>query len=166
MCVHHYMYVCVISMCVCVSLSVRVSPSLSVCAWRETGIFWCLLPVWNLRAVIWSHLSICSLAILPSPVVAHSIFSFFLLLAHSPAYFPDISFLVCLEIGFFVFPLLLDGFFSGWERICWSMVSVACYLMALVLAIYMHLDTSFLISWWCLVMWVFLTCFCKLVLIN
>ena len=44
----------------------------------------CLPPVWNLRAVIWFHHSICSLVILPSPV-AHSVISLFLLLARSPS---------------------------------------------------------------------------------
>ena len=61
-------------------------------AWMEAGLFWCLLPdpCWNRRAVMWFHLSICSLVILPS-LVAYSIFSLFLLLAQSPAYFPEIS---------------------------------------------------------------------------
>ena len=36
--------------------------------------------------------------------------------------------------------------------ISWSMVSVACYLMALVLAIYTLRHVYFLISWWCLLM--------------
>ena len=44
---------------------------------REARHFWCLHPAWNLRAVIWFHLSVCSLVILPRPV-APSVFSFFL----------------------------------------------------------------------------------------
>ena len=42
---------------------------------REAGLFWCHPPVWDLRAVIWFHLSICSLVILPSPF-ASFVFSF------------------------------------------------------------------------------------------
>ena len=72
-----------------------------------------------------------------------------------------------LQIGFcFVLPLFLVGFFfSGWEMISWSVLSVARYRMALVLAIYAFRHVSFLISWWCLLM-IFFTCFCKLVLIS
>ena len=112
--------------------------------WREAGLFWCLPPVWNLRAVIWFHLSICSLVILPSPV-AHSVFSFFLLLAQSPAYFSEMA------VHFFVLPLFLAGFFSGWEMISWSVVSVACYFITLVLAVYAFRHVSFGVSW-CLLM--------------
>ena len=58
-------------------------------------------------ALISFHLSICSFAILPSPV-AHFIFSFFLLLAQSHVYFPEMSLnFSFLEIGFFVLPLFL-----------------------------------------------------------
>ena len=54
-----------------------------------------------------------------------------------------------LEIRFFVLPLC---FFNGWEIISLSVLSVACYLLALVLAIYTLRHVSFLISWWCLLM--------------
>ena len=50
--------------------------SLSVCyPRREAGDVWCLPPVWNLRAVIWFHFAISSLALLPSPVTL-SVLSF------------------------------------------------------------------------------------------
>ena len=42
---------------------------------REAGDVWCLPPVWNLRAVIWFHLAISSLVLLPSPVTL-SVLSF------------------------------------------------------------------------------------------
>ena len=42
---------------------------------REAGDVWCLPPVWNLRAVIWFHFAISSLALLPSPVTL-SVLSF------------------------------------------------------------------------------------------
>ena len=60
-------------------------------------------PVWNFRAVIRFHLSICSLIFLPSLVIL------FLLLAQFPAYFPEICwvFFIQIEIGFFVLPLFL-----------------------------------------------------------
>ena len=35
---------------------------------REAGDFWCLPPVWNLRAVIWFHFTISSLVPLPRSV--------------------------------------------------------------------------------------------------
>ena len=76
-------------------------------------------------------------------------FSFLPLLAQSPAYFPEISlnfffsrdrlFWGGIALGFFWF-----CFFSEWE-ISWAVVSVACYLMALVLAIYIFRHVSFLI---------------------
>ena len=72
-------------------------------------------PVWNLWAIIWFHSWVCSLVILPSPV-AHSFFSFFLRLAHSLSYFPQMSFnclfllvadrIFCMALGF-------SFFFSG-----------------------------------------------------
>ena len=101
---------------------------------REAGLFWCLPPSGI------SGLSSASLLFLPS-TVAHCVFSLFLLLA----YFPEIFFNI------------------GWEMISWSAVSVVCYLMALVLAIYAFRHVSFFISWF---VWWFCTCFCKLVLIN
>ena len=54
----------------------------------------------------------------------------------------SLTFFLSLEIGFFVLSLLLVVF-SGLEVISWSVVSVACYLMALVSAIYafdLHLN--------------------------
>ena len=36
---------------------------------REAGDVWCFPPVWNLRAVIWSHFAISSLVLLPSHVI-------------------------------------------------------------------------------------------------
>ena len=45
-----------------------------------------------------------------------------------------------------VLPLFLVVVFSDWEMISWSVVSVACYLMALVIAIYAFRHVSFLIS--------------------
>ena len=71
---------------------------------------------------------------LSSPAV-HSVFSWFLLLAQSPAYFPEISFnFFFLKISLFCIGLVFSSyFFSGWEMIRLSEVSVACYLMALVL---------------------------------
>ena len=49
----------------------------------------------------------------------------------------------------FCIALVFSCFFSSWEMISWSEVSlVTCYLMALVL-LFMHLDMHlFLISWW------------------
>ena len=52
-----------------------------------------------------------------------------------------------LEIGFLVLPLFLVGVFSSWEMIRWLEVSEACYIMALVLAVYAFSHVSFLISW-------------------
>ena len=52
-----------------------------------------------------------------------------------------------LEIGFFlVLPLLLVVVFSVWEMISWSVVSAACYLLALalVLSIYAFRNGFFL----------------------
>ena len=48
-----------------------------------------------------------------------------------------------LDIGFFVLPLFLVDVFSGLEMISWSVVSVACYLMSLVLAICEFRHVSF-----------------------
>ena len=49
-----------------------------------------------------------------------------------------------LSIGFFVLTLfLVFGFFSGLEMISWLVVSVACYLMALVKSIYAFRCVSF-----------------------
>ena len=64
-------------------------------AQREAGLFWCL-PVWNFRAVIWFHLSICSLVMLPSPVA--SVFSFFCFCT---------SHFFWLEIGFIILFLVV-----------------------------------------------------------
>ena len=79
--------------CFCIdSYSSSASSFLSFClsARRETGLFWCLPYVWNLRAVIWFHLSVSSLILVPGPV-AHSVFSFlsdFGPVSKSPVYFP------------------------------------------------------------------------------
>ena len=70
-------------------------------------------PVWNLRAVIWFHLSICCLAILPSPA-AHSVFSL-PWLTQSPAYFPEMS---------------LNFFFSRDRLFCITLVLV-CFFQRL-----------------------------------
>ena len=56
-------------------------------------------------------LSVCSLVILPSPV-APSDFSLFLLLAQSPAYFPEISLNFC-SFFWYVLPLFLVGFLAA-----------------------------------------------------
>ena len=42
---------------------------------REAGDVWCLSPIWNLRAVIWSHFATVSLVLLSSPVT-FSVLSF------------------------------------------------------------------------------------------
>ena len=55
--------------------------------------------IWNLKSVIKFHFSICSLVVLPSPVLLLSSFSAFG--PYSPAYFKEISFNFLLEIGFF-----------------------------------------------------------------
>ena len=54
-------------------LPLSLSPSLS--PRREAGDAWCLLSVWNLRAVIWFHFAISFLVLLPSPVTL-SVLSF------------------------------------------------------------------------------------------
>ena len=92
---------------------------------------------WNFRAVIWFHLSICSLVILPGPVAPIFCFCsafgavYFLLSRGKKIFF------FFLETGFSVLPLFLVslGVFCGKEMISWWVVSVPCYLMALVLAI-------------------------------
>ena len=82
------------------------------------------------------------------PVCVFIIFSFFslLLLSQSPAYRLSRTFFNGFFLSsrdrLFVLPLFLVVF-SGWE-ITWSMVSVACYLMALVLAIYICIFFDFL----------------------
>ena len=55
-------------------LIVQCSP---YCSPREAGDICCLLPVWNLRAVIWFYFTISSLVLLSSPI-ALSVLSFFL----------------------------------------------------------------------------------------
>ena len=53
-------------------------PITYLCVWnprREAGDVWCLPPVWNLKAVIWFHFALSSLALLPSPVTL-SVLSF------------------------------------------------------------------------------------------
>ena len=67
----------------------------------------------------------------PSPV-AHSVFSLFLLLARSPAYFPEVSLNLFSRDRLFCIALMFRCF-SGWKMISRLVVSVACYLMALVL---------------------------------
>ena len=78
-------------------------------AQREAGDVWCLLPVWNLRAVIWFHFTISSLVLLPTPVALSVLSSpffllLFFLLAHSPDFLPENSSIlfVCLVRGFLV----------------------------------------------------------------
>ena len=78
--------------------------------------------------------------------VAHSIFSLFLLLAQSPVYFKKKSKLFFSRDRLFCIALVCSCFLNDWEMISWSMVSVACYLMALILAIYAFRHVSFLIS--------------------
>ena len=81
---------------------------------------------------------------------------FFLLLAQSPAYFPDISLnFFLLEIGFFCIALVFS--FLRLE-ISWLVVSVAYYLMALEFAMFYAVrHVPFLISWWCfLIVYMFL----------
>ena len=63
---------------------------------REAEVVWCLLPVWNLRAVIWFHFSISSLVLLPSPITFF-VWSFF-----PPA---------CWSIFLNFFPKILPTFF-------------------------------------------------------
>ena len=60
----------------------------------------------------------------------------------SPANFPEISLNLFLEIDFFGISLVFSCFFSVWEMISWSVVSVYSEL-CLILDIYnnyMHLD--------------------------
>ena len=89
---------------------------------------------------------ICSLVILPIPV-APSVFSFWhnLLLTFQKCLKPV---LFLLQIGLFAWPLCLVFrcfFYSGNEMIRWSVISVVCYLMALVLANFALRCVSFFI---------------------
>ena len=111
----------------------RVSVLRSVFIWREAGDVWCLLPVWNPRAVIWFWFTISSLVPLPCPGT-HSAFSFFCVLAHSPDFFSR---------KFFSIFLLRDKLFcmayvSKLGEISWRLVCTAYCHMALVFAV-MHL---------------------------
>ena len=99
---------------------------------REAGDVWCLPPVWTLKAVIWFHFAIPSLALLPSPVTL-SVLSF-------SAYW---SFL----LNFF--QKILQYFSLRGRLLCmapvsrlgddnWSVVCATCCHMTLVFAV-MHL---------------------------
>ena len=110
-----------------------------------------LPPVWNLRLSFDSTflsglLLVCLdlLLILSSP--------FFCFWSSFLPTFQKFLYTHFLEIGLFVLPLFLVGFFSGWEMISWSIVSVALYLMAVVLAIYefRHLYLFWFpdVCWW------------------
>ena len=70
---------------------------------REAGHFRCLPPVWNFRAIISFHFSVCSLVILPGPVAPSVLFLFvFLTYSPDPAYFPEIlQTLFFIKIGSF-----------------------------------------------------------------
>ena len=99
---------------------------------REAGDVWCLPPVWNLRAVIWFHFAISSLALLPSPVTLSVL-----------------SFSACWPFLLNFFRKILQYFSLRDRLFCmapvqrlgedsWSVVCAACCHMTLVFAV-MHL---------------------------
>ena len=118
--------------------------------------------VWNLRAVIWFHLPICPLVILPIPV-GPSVFS------HFCVWFSLLSRHFCKRffsrdrLFFLVWPLFLAVYFSGQEMISWSVISVACCIVVLARVLANFAFRCFVCGFPGDVCWWF---FCKLALIN